>query len=97
MYGVVYEKEWMRSVKEGGTCSGRNGVALVGRGLEDGKECVVLNRVLKRFHEQLQKSVCVRERERAGGATRQTFIANGSRRRSDEKKVLLRGLASLAS
>jgi hypothetical protein len=43
--------------------------------------------------------VCVRERERAGGATRQTVIANGSRRRSDERKrkVLLRGLASLAS
>jgi hypothetical protein len=65
----------------------------------------VLNRVLKRFHEQLQKRVCVcerekeRERERAGGATRQTVIANGSRRRSDERKrkVLLRGLASLAS
>jgi hypothetical protein len=31
MYGVVYEKEWIRSVKEGGTCSGRNGVALVSR------------------------------------------------------------------
>jgi hypothetical protein len=70
-----------------------------GAGLEDGKECVVLNRVLKRFHEQLQKRVCVRERERAGGATRQTVISNGSRRRSDERKrkVLLRGLASLAS
>jgi hypothetical protein len=29
---MVYEMEWMRSVKEGGTCSGRNEVAFVGRG-----------------------------------------------------------------
>jgi hypothetical protein len=39
---MVYQKEWVRSVKEGGTCSGRNGVALVGRSRTAGSvfDCV---------------------------------------------------------
>jgi hypothetical protein len=58
---VVYEKEWMGSVKEAGTFGRWNGVAF-----EDGKEArSVFNCVLKRFHGQLQKEsecvcVCVR-------------------------------------
>jgi hypothetical protein len=52
-----------------------------GAGLEDGKECVVLNRVLKRFHEQLQKRVCVRERE-----SRWSHSTNGYSKRQQKKE-----------
>jgi hypothetical protein len=81
---MVYEKEWMGSVKEAGAFSRWNGVAF-----EDGKECVQL--CAEAISRTIAKRVCVREcavKDREGGATRQTVIPNGDRRRSDGRNWL---------
>jgi hypothetical protein len=70
--------------------------------VEDGKECVQLSvEAISRAiaKESVCERECVREcavKDRERGATRQTVIPNGGRRRSDGRK-LLRGQASLAS
>ena len=74
----------MGSVKEAGAFSRWNGVAF-----EDGKECVQL--CAEAISRTIAKRVCVREcavKDREGGATRQTVIPNGDRRRSDGRNWL---------
>ena len=78
MYVVVYEKRVNALCQRGRYVQWSE---WSGAGLEDGKECVVLNRVLKRFHEQLQKSVCVRERE-----SRWNHSTNVCSKRQQKKK-----------
>jgi hypothetical protein len=87
---MVYEKEWMGSVKEAGAFSRWNGVAF-----EDGKECVQL--CTEAISRTIAKRVCVRVCGKGQGGWSHSTNGYTKRRQKEERWEKLVDKSSPAS